>query len=912
MLKRNDESMSEQMYAYLCLSGRLRFLVDPEELLMPGATARYGIMEKGDWFGMVAMYTDTPQSHRTVLCDRYSDIAIVPRYLISVITSAFREAAGHQVDYMARCIHRDHEHTSLDTDKMQDSRYQVDSVGVHTWRTFRMVCVYPASPDIPAKLYCDELARHHASEANVVTREMAMKDLKISEFNSGNEYTLAKWLVLQEEKSTVLFVIADNDFSDTWNTTVAKICDMLQVLVTYSIPYKPDENEIQLLGKATKARKELVFIHPVIRVTRPQVGPTKYPHLPHGSMLWLRPRPWVQRHHHVRMLDSALRYTKEKNPEDLKKYWKDTADPDKHNDFGRVMRWVSGQSVGLILGGGGAKGAAHIGALNYLLELDVPVDYIAGVSIGSFLGALYAVYENIQVVEAKAKELWEQLRNPVRYLRDVSPFIFSAAFRGHAFSATLMYFFGSLQMEDLYIPYFCVSTDLHGACARTHMSGDLWFYVRASMTLTMIFPPQINQFDDHLLMDGGYSDLVPAMAMRRLGIKYLVAINIGHDQLMNTFNVGYHVSGLHCILQNLLPYSNDTIPHNFDIWDSLLYILKAMDEYCIYIRPNINAYTALDFKNYDELRTAGYLSTKCKFGGLHMKQLPVHIIWYLLRFYTYPSVALSQAQILQGFTDEDWAFAVKLMSKTQMYQRATNTFLKMNLTPYLTDLMEARSYLEGIINQEDVKDINLNVPVLENFSRDDERLDLVHAIARMKEWTYMEDFDNIVKETSYGKKVDFKIKTKLQITGSQGHDIKNARESKPLGTEQEMNDDLAIWSAKQSFSIKDLFKADPTLFHAVASFSHLQKKKSKFTKSTVKVSEDEEERSTRNSDIAFHRKRVAKHRKSTYSLPSIPSIGTAFAKARAASLAEKDGKQNIAGQRLMEFRKCLSRAERYN
>lgn len=92
------------------------------------------------------------------------------------------------------------------------------------------------------------------------------------------------------------------------------------------------------------------------------------------------------------------------------------------------------------------------------------------------------------------------------------------------------------------------------------------------MTLTLVFPPQLNQFDYHLLMDGGYSDLVPAMTMRRLGIKYLVAINIGDDRLIKTFNIGYHVSGFKCLLQSLLPNSIDSIPNHFDFWDAILFV----------------------------------------------------------------------------------------------------------------------------------------------------------------------------------------------------------------------------------------------------------------------------------------------------------------------------------------------------
>lgn len=68
--------------------------------------ARYGIIEGGDWFGLAPMYADKPLSHRTVICDRCADYVAVPRYIISIITRTFREAAGYQCDYLASCIHR--------------------------------------------------------------------------------------------------------------------------------------------------------------------------------------------------------------------------------------------------------------------------------------------------------------------------------------------------------------------------------------------------------------------------------------------------------------------------------------------------------------------------------------------------------------------------------------------------------------------------------------------------------------------------------------------------------------------------------------------------------------------------------------------------------------------------------------
>lgn len=153
-----------ETYAYLCISGRLRFIFNSEDFIKKQVNSsgrRYGILEKGEWFGLVSLYTDDARVHNTIICDRYCEYVTLPRYMICALSNAFREVAGYQCDYMARNIHRDHEHTFLDTDKMSDTKFQVDHFGVNTSRTYRFVCVYPTSPDIPAKIYCDELARHH-------------------------------------------------------------------------------------------------------------------------------------------------------------------------------------------------------------------------------------------------------------------------------------------------------------------------------------------------------------------------------------------------------------------------------------------------------------------------------------------------------------------------------------------------------------------------------------------------------------------------------------------------------------------------------------------------------------------------------------------------------------------------------
>lgn len=75
-----------------------------------------------------------------------------------------------------------------------------------------------------------------------------------------------------------------------------------------------------------------------------------------------------------------------------------------HCDFSRLARWLTGNSVGLVLGGGGARGAAHVGMLKAIQEAGIPIDMVGGVSIGAFMGALWCMEKNITTMTQKARE----------------------------------------------------------------------------------------------------------------------------------------------------------------------------------------------------------------------------------------------------------------------------------------------------------------------------------------------------------------------------------------------------------------------------------------------------------------------------------------------------------------------------
>lgn len=85
-----------------------------------------------------------------------------------------------------------------------------------------------------------------------------------------------------------------------------------------------------------------------------------------------------------------------------------SSEPNVHSDFSRLARWLTGTSVGLVLGGGGARGAAHVGMIKSIQEAGIPIDMVGGVSIGAFMGALWCLDKNVVTMTQRARE-WSKV-----------------------------------------------------------------------------------------------------------------------------------------------------------------------------------------------------------------------------------------------------------------------------------------------------------------------------------------------------------------------------------------------------------------------------------------------------------------------------------------------------------------------
>jgi predicted acylesterase/phospholipase RssA/CRP-like cAMP-binding protein len=176
---------------------------------------------------------------------------------------------------------------------------------------------------------------------------------------------------------------------------------------------------------------------------------------------------------------------------------------DRAEDFARLARCLSGAGIGLVLGGGGARGFAHLGVLRALAEANVPIDWVGGTSVGAIIAALVAQRLAPAEALAQCKEHFSSLKDPTL------PVV--ALLAGRRIRAKLERVFGAAAIEDLLLPYLCVSTNLSRAAQAVHERGPLVRAIRASIALPGVLPPV--SLGEDLHVDGGLVNNLPIDVM---------------------------------------------------------------------------------------------------------------------------------------------------------------------------------------------------------------------------------------------------------------------------------------------------------------------------------------------------------------------------------------------------------------
>ena len=189
-------------------------------------------------------------------------------------------------------------------------------------------------------------------------------------------------------------------------------------------------------------------------------------------------------------------------------------------DYARVARFLAGQATGLALAGGGARGFAHIGVVRALHEAGLPIDLIGGTSSGAMCSMMYAMEPDPDQLEMHNRRDWVDRRPlrkygpPVLSLLNHSSWdrIFEEAFDGR-------------DIEDLWIPAFCISSNIDAGKMAIHDSGPAWKAARASASLPAFLAPVI--FDGEAHVDGGLVNNLPADVMRARTAGPVLAVSLG-------------------------------------------------------------------------------------------------------------------------------------------------------------------------------------------------------------------------------------------------------------------------------------------------------------------------------------------------------------------------------------------------
>ncbi len=444
----------------------------------------------------------------------------------------------------------------------------------HAVETFTIALII-LSPSISsrkiAKCLTDELKNYGSTsvvDSEMIDRTFGRKNTAQSDFTDVGNNALLHWLAEWEIAHKNVIYVVDPEVNN-WTLRCLRESDHI-VFVTDandSTVQKPFEQQILSELKDSSKKQTLLIMHNAEK------------QVPDSTTKWLMSRK-IELHHHVRY--------------------------DNQHDFGRVARFLVGKAVGLVLGGGGARGFAHVGVIRAFNDLKIPIDLIGGNSMGAIIAAGSALQ-------------WEHKEMIQRTLKlclggDNFTLPFVSLLSGKKMAEGLRNMFGDVEIEDLWHHFFSISCNISRAKVMVHHEGSLTQAVLNSNSPPGLFPPQVQNGD--LLVDGALLNNVPVDVMRRYnesGVVIGIDVNAREDLLNNT-NISGGISGWDILFNKLNPFSSSmTIPNIAAILSRSSMIggisqrKKMMEGYAdLYLQLSVNQFSMMDYKSAEKIAEIGY------------------------------------------------------------------------------------------------------------------------------------------------------------------------------------------------------------------------------------------------------------------------------------------------------------------
>lgn len=390
------------------------------------------------------------------------------------------------------------------------------------------------------------------------------------------------WLEERRRDATTVMLLGDHD-DNPWTRKVVAEADRIVLVGEAGDPPVVTAVEESLFASESGAiwepRRWLVLMH------------GEHTALPHATAAWLNARK-VERHFHLRTGDSS--------------------------HLARLARWLAGQSVGVAMSGGGARGFAHIGVYKALQEAQLPVDFIAGTSCGALMGALLAAGHEAEALAALIRRRVTGKRNPFGDL--TLPLM--SLLRSRRIRAFVTDAFGDIRLEDLWIPCAVVTTDLTAARRAVFMRGPVWQAGLASSSPPGVTLPVL--LDGSVHCDGSVLDNLPVSVLAEHGCRYRIASNVGTELDLavtrqewpspwelafdRLFRSGRHSAGIPNIMEILMRAI--TLAGDREQTEAI----AGAD---LLLQPPVRSFSLLDFLDPEPVAEAGY-----RYASEHLASSP--------------------------------------------------------------------------------------------------------------------------------------------------------------------------------------------------------------------------------------------------------------------------------------------------
>jgi predicted acylesterase/phospholipase RssA/CRP-like cAMP-binding protein len=556
-------------FLYIVVSGRVRLVSSRPD----GTEKLIGEYGRGECVGEMAILAENHSHSLTVFAVRDTELVRISTKILPFAFKKHPRILEKLSSIMARRLR------AITSDK---SPADLKSSRVST------VAVIPIDSDLDVETFCENLKL--ALDTFGKTKWISSNDTLFKQEGDINDFIedslyrhkVTSILTDLEEAHDFLIFSANAEFS-AWTQCCVRQADCVFIVSNAKSSHEVSDLENNLIWESTRktfSRKELVLVHEDDTI------------IPSGTRKWFQDRK-LHTFHHVKKTEQK--------------------------GYKRLARHLANSTVGLVLGGGGARGLAHFGVMQALEENGFEIDFVGGTSQGAFMAGLFAYFVELPEVEKNCRAFASKMGNIWELLSDAT-FPVMSYFSGKRLNDQIINFFHDAKIEDLWIKYFCVTTNMTDADICIHQTGTLWKAIRASMSIIDYLPPML--IGSKFLIDGGYINNLPVDVMKDIySPNIIVAVDVENKQSPSfgtVTNYGLYLSGWWLIMQKLKGFFNPlskgtSIPRYSEIVYSLIYmnhnrnLRRFINEQFmdIYIRPDLGSAMLLDYHKFEEIRDLG-------------------------------------------------------------------------------------------------------------------------------------------------------------------------------------------------------------------------------------------------------------------------------------------------------------------